>query len=95
MALNTYELTATVTVAAGTLETPTMAGSPGGTPTPNSISYGSEATTAGYDVKPQTFLKGQLIVLDPSGTLFSLIGGGNLRQVTPAQETGGFIGTSN
>jgi hypothetical protein len=44
---------------------------------------------------PTTYLKGQLIALDPAGQLFTAIGAGNLRQVTPAQEDGGSYGTAN
>jgi hypothetical protein len=36
---------------------------------------------------------GQEIALDPAGALFTQVGSGNLRQVTPAQETGGSYGT--
>ncbi|HEY2638964.1 MAG TPA: hypothetical protein VGI66_03645 [Streptosporangiaceae bacterium] len=94
MAINNYVLTATVTVAAGTPAT-VVAGEPG---TGGPAGYGNVGETAGTWAQPwpTTFLKGQLIALDPAGQLFAAIGSGNLRQVTPAQESGGLgIGTSN
>ncbi|MGH3305046.1 MAG: hypothetical protein ACRDOK_25940 [Streptosporangiaceae bacterium] len=97
MAINNYVLSATVTVPAGTAAT-VIAGEPG-TGGVASL-FGTEATVAGTygDVRPTTFRPGQLIALDPAGQLFAAIGGGNLRQVTRAQETGGGYnsgGTSN
>lgn len=93
MAINQYELTATVVVPAGAPAV-VVAGEPG---TAGPAGYGSEATAAGTygDVRPVTYNKGQLIALDPTGQLYAAIGAGNLRQVTAAQESGGGFGTSN
>lgn len=90
MAINNYILTGQITVAAGTAAT-VVAGEPG---TAGASGYGSVSTTGG-PTWAQTYLKGQLIALDPAGALFAAIGGGNLRLVTPAQETGGSYGTAN
>jgi hypothetical protein len=97
MAINQYVLTATVTVAAGTPAT-AVAGEPmtGGL----ASVAGTIAETAGAwaDPGPRTFLKGQKIMLDPAGSLFTAIGSGNLRQITPLPgdgATGGYYGTSN
>lgn len=100
MAVNQYVFGATITIPAGTIESQTMAGSPAGTPTPNSIGFGTEATTAGYDVKPITYSKGQLINLDPTGPVYSALttAGAVLTQVTRSREggtSGGIYGTSN
>jgi hypothetical protein len=62
--------------------------------------FGTITETAGTwaDVKPATFLKGQKIMLDPAGQLFTAIGSGNLRQISPLPgdgATGGYYGTSN
>lgn len=65
------------------------------------LGVGSGATSGGERLWPEpamgpvTFPKGQLIALDPAGPLFAQIGAGNLQLVTPAQETGGFLGTFN
>jgi hypothetical protein len=96
MAINNYLLTATVTVPAGTAAT-VVPGEPG---TGGPAGFGIKASVAGTygDVRPVTYQLGQLIALDPTGQLFTAIGGGNLRLVTPAQETGGGYnsgGTSN
>ncbi|MGH3300578.1 MAG: hypothetical protein ACRDOK_02650 [Streptosporangiaceae bacterium] len=94
MAINLYEVTAQTTIAAGTPDT-VVAGEPmtGGL----ASMAGTVGLTPGTWAQPWpvTFLKGQLIALDPSGQLYTAIGAGNLRQVTPAQETGLGIGTSN
>lgn len=94
MTINQYRLTAAVTIPAGTLATAT-AGEPGtGAP----AGYGNAAVaspdTTGI-LFPYTFHIGQLIALDPTGPMYALIGGGNLVQVTLAQDTGGVYGTSN
>jgi hypothetical protein len=97
MAVNRYILTSPVTLAAGTAAT-VVAGEPG---TGGAAGFGNASTTGGERVwaepasGPVTYPKGQLIALDPAGPLFTQIGGGNLALVTPAQETGGFLGTSN
>jgi hypothetical protein len=70
-------------------------GEPGSGP---EAGYGSSPVknNSGVAPWPTTYYVGQLIALDPAGALYSLIGSGNLRQVTPAQETGGLgWGTSN
>lgn len=93
MAINQYELTATVTVPAGTAAT-VVAGEPG---TGGAAGYGNQASVAGTygDIRPVTYKIGQLIALDPTGQLYAAIGAGNLRLVTPSQESGGGFGTSN
>lgn len=94
MAINNYVLTATVTLAAGTPAT-VVAGEPG---TGGAAGYGNIGETAGTWAQPwaTTFYEGQLIRLDTAGQLYAAITAGNLRQVTPAQESGGLgIGTSN
>ena len=94
MAINQYRLTAAVTVGVGTLATVT-AGEPG---SGGAAGYGNSAVaspdTTGV-LFPYTFLKGQLIMLDPTGPMYALIGGGNLQLVTLGQETGGVYGTAN
>jgi hypothetical protein len=92
MALSKYELTATVTVAAGTVSTP-VAGEPG---TGGAAGYGNSSVTAGGEALwPTTFIKGTVIELDPAGSLFAAIGAGNLKSYTAAQESGGIDGVSN
>jgi hypothetical protein len=93
MAVNQYELTATVTVPAGTPAT-VVAGEPG---TGGAAGYGNQASVAGTygDIRAVTYKIGQLIALDPAGQLYTAIGAGNLRLVTPSQESGGGFGTSN
>jgi len=90
MAINRYVLTADVTVPAGTAAT-VVAGEPG---TGGAAGFGGAPTTGG-PVWARTYKRGQLIDLDPAGSQFTAIGAGNLRQVTPAQETGGSLGTGN
>lgn len=97
MAINQYVLTANVTVPAGTPDTP-VAGEPmtGGL----SSESGTVDETPGTWAQPwaTTFVKGQKIMLDPSGQLFTAIGSGNLRQISPVPgdgATGGYYGTSN
>jgi hypothetical protein len=94
MAVNTYVVNTTTTIAAGTAAT-VVAGEPG---TGGAAGFGNAATSAGYDVKPLTFYRGQLIKLDPTGPLYTAIGAGNLTQVTRTAEagtSGGQWGTSN
>lgn len=91
MALSRYELTATVTVAAGTVATP-VAGEPG---TGGAAGFGNSATTGGEALWPTTFIRGTVIMLDPAGSLFTAIGAGNLKSFTAAQESGGIDGVSN
>lgn len=96
MAINRYVLTSTVAIAAGTPAT-VVAGEPG---TGGPAGYGNAGTvTAGGESNwpaGQSLLKGMIIMLDPTGPLFTQIGAGNLQLVTPAQETGGTgLGTSN
>lgn len=91
MALNKYVLTATVTIAAGTLATP-VAGEPG---TGGAAGYGNAATSAGYGVFPQVITKGTPIVLDPAGVLFAAIGAGNLRAYVPGTDDVSHAATAN
>ena len=90
MALNRYVLTAQVTVSAGTAAT-VVAGEPG---TEGPAGYGGVATTGG-PLWPTTYLKGQAIVLDPAGSLFAAIGGGNLRAWVDGQDTSGHAALGN
>lgn len=92
-ALSTYIVVNTTTVPAGVAAT-VVAGEPG---TGGPAGFGSESVVAGTygDVRPVTYKAGQLIALDPAGELYAAIGAGNLRLVTPGQETGGTLGTSN
>jgi hypothetical protein len=87
MALNRYVLTADTTVAAGTAATVT-AGEPG---TGGAAGFGNRATTGG-PLWPTTFAKGQLIVLDPAGSLFTAIGAGNLRAYVQGSDDVGHQG---
>ncbi len=90
MAVNKYVLVADVTLAAGTAAT-VVAGEPG---TGGAAGFGGAPTTGGPPWAV-TYKRGQEIVLDPAGGLFTQIGGGNLRQITPSQESGGVLGTAN
>jgi hypothetical protein len=77
MALNRYVLTASVTVAAGTV-------------TGGSFGTASSAGAAGAWAEPWpvTFLAGTAIVLDPAGPLFTTIGSGNLRAWADTEAVG-------
>jgi hypothetical protein len=90
MALNRYVLTATVTVAAGMAAT-VVAGEPG---TGGAAGYGGAPTTGG-PLWPTTYLKGQVIVLDPAGSWFTAIGAGNLRAFADTDAVNHFTGVSN
>lgn len=90
MAVNRYELTATVTVAAGTVSTP-VAKEPG---TGGAAGRGNSSTVSG-SLWPVTYQAGQVIALDPAGGLYAAIGAGSLRLFTAAQEDGGSLGTAN
>jgi hypothetical protein len=74
MTVNRYILTSTVVVPTGTAAALT-AGEPG---TGGAAGYSNAATTGG-PLWGTTFAKGQAIMLDPAGPLFSQIGAGNLR----------------
>lgn len=80
MALSRYVLTATVTVAAGTLTTPAVAGEPG---TGGAAGCGNASTSAGYGIWPTSWLQGTPVYIDQSTTggaaLYAAIGAGNLR----------------
>ena len=90
MAVNRYILTAQVTLAAGTPAT-VVAGEPG---TGGASGFGSAPTTGG-PVWPTTLLKGQAIMLDPAGPLYTLIGAGNLRAWVDGQDNVGHLGLHN
>ena len=92
MALNKYVLTATVTVPAGTITTPVVAGEPG---TGGAAGHGNSSTSAGYGLWPHTFIEGTAIVLDPAGPLFTAIGAGNLRAYTQGTDDVGHAALSN
>jgi hypothetical protein len=90
VAVNRYILTATVNLAAGTAAT-VVAGEPG---TGGAAGFGGAPTTGG-PVWPTTFLKGQAIMLDPAGSLYTAIGAGNLRAFVDGQDTVGHACLSN
>lgn len=90
MALNRYVLTAAVTVAAGTAAT-VVAGEPG---TGGPAGFGSAPTTGG-PLMATTFAKGQVILLDPAGPLYTQIGAGNLRAYVQGQDDVGHAGLHN
>jgi hypothetical protein len=90
MTVSRFVLTADVTVAAGTAATVT-AGEPG---TGGASGYGNRATTGG-PVWPTTFAKGQVIVLDDAGPVYSQIGAGNLRAYVQGTDDRGPSGVSN
>jgi hypothetical protein len=83
MALNRYVLTATVAVTAGTPAT-LVAGEPA---TGGAAGFGSASTTSG-PLWPQTYIKGQVIMLDPASALYSAIGAGNLRAWSDSEAVG-------
>ena len=90
MAVNRYVLTATVQLAAGTAAA-VVAGEPG---TGGAAGFGGAPTTGG-PVWPTTLLKGQAIMLDPAGPLFTQIGAGNLRAFVDGTDTVGHGCLSN
>ena len=91
MALNRYVLTSTVVVAAGTATT-VVAGEPG---TGGAAGFGNESISAGAEDWPTTFVAGTVIVLDPTGALYTAIGGGNLRAYVQGQDDVGHAALSN
>jgi hypothetical protein len=90
MAINRYVLTAQVTVAAGTPAT-LVAGEPG---TGGPAGFGSAPTTGG-PIWPTTYMKGQVIMLDPAGALYTQIGAGNLRAFVQGQDDVGHLCLGN
>ena len=88
MTVQRYILTSTVVVAAGAAATAVA-----GEPTTQNL-FGSEPVVSA-GTWPVTYQQGQPIMLDPAGPLYALIGAGNLKADTAAQETGGLNGTSN
>lgn len=80
-----------MTVAAGTPATP-VAGEPG---TGGAAGYGNAATSAGYGVFPQVFVKGTPIVLDPAGAVYAAIGSSNLRAYVQGQDDVSHASLSN
>jgi hypothetical protein len=91
MALNRYVLTADVTITPGTAVT-LVAGEPGtGAP----AGPGNAATTGG-ELQAVTYHKGQVIMLDPAGSVYAAIGAGNLRAFTQGtDDISHFAGVSN
>lgn len=90
MAVNRYVVTATTVVAAGAPAT-VVAGEPG---TGGASGFGSAPTTGG-PIWPTTYLKNQVIMLDPAGPLYTLIGAGNLRAFVDGQDTVGHLALTN
>lgn len=91
MALSRYVLTATVPVPAGTPATVT-AGEPG---TGGAAGHGSASISAGIGYFAQTFIAGQVVVLDPASALYTAIGAGNLRAYVQGQDDVGHAALSN
>jgi hypothetical protein len=90
MAINRYVLTSTVTVTAGTAAT-VAAGEPGtGAP----AGPGNAATTGG-PLFTTTYVRGQVIELDPAGPVYAQIGAGNLRAFVQGQDDVGHQMLSN
>jgi hypothetical protein len=87
MAVNRYVVTADTTVPAGTAAT-VVAGEP------STGGWGGFATTGG-PLMATTYRRGQVIVLDPAGTLYGLIGAGNLRAYVQGQDDVGHAALSN
>lgn len=90
MALNRYVVTADTTVVAGTPAV-VVAGEPG---TGGAAGFGSAPTTGG-PLMNTTYRRNQVILLDPAGPLFTLIGAGNLRAWVDGQDAVGRPGISN
>jgi hypothetical protein len=90
VAVQRYVLTAAVTVPAGTA----AALAPGEPGTGAPAGYGSAATTGG-PLWPVSYARGQVIMLDPAGPLYSQIGAGNLRAWADGQDSAGRPGISN
>ena len=90
VAINRYVLTSTVTVGTGTAAT-VVAGEPG---TGSPAGPGNAATTGG-PLWPTTYQQGQLIELDPAGTLFAAIGSGNLRAYVQGSDDVGHQALAN
>jgi hypothetical protein len=91
MALSRYVLTGNVSIPAGTAATVT-AGEPG---TGGAAGFGSAETASGYGYFGQSFIRGQVIVLDPAGALYSAIGAGNLRAYNQGQDDVGHAALAN
>jgi hypothetical protein len=89
MAVNKYIVTATTTIAAGALATPT-AGLPG---TGGVASHGSAATTGG-PLWATTFLAGTPLVLDTASALYTALSA-NLRAYVPGQDDRGGAALAN
>ncbi|HYK70435.1 MAG TPA: hypothetical protein VEV45_20995 [Streptosporangiaceae bacterium] len=91
MAVNRYVLTADVALAAGTVST-VVAGEPG---TGGAAGFGNSSTTGGPLWPTNLLRKGQAIMLDPAGPLYTSIGAGNLRAFVDGQDTVGHFGLTN
>ena len=79
-----------MTVSAGTAAT-VVAGEPG---TGGPAGHGDAATTGG-PLFPVTYPVGMAVVLDPAGTVFAGMGGGNLRAFTDGTDNVGHAALSN
>ena len=90
MALQRYVVATTTTVGAGTAAT-VVAGEP---ETGGAAGYGSAATTGG-PLWPITYRAGQVLILDPAGSLYAAIGAGNLRAYVQGQDDSGHAALSN
>jgi hypothetical protein len=92
MAVSRYVVVADTTVPAGTAAAP-VAGEPA---TGGAAGYGSAATTGG-PLWATAYARGQVIVLDPAGSLYAAIiaAGGTLRAFTDGTDAAGRPGISN
>lgn len=82
MALNRYVVTADTILPAGTATA--VAGGQG-----NTVSWSGTGGLA------PTLRRGQVLMLDPAGALYTAIGAGNLRPWVDGQDTVGHAGLSN
>lgn len=98
MALSRYVLTATVTTVPDVAAT-VVAGEPatGGAAGFGNAAAPSPATAGRYGLWPQTFIIGQVIVLDPvpANGLYAAIGAASLRPYVQGQDDRGGAALSN
>jgi hypothetical protein len=99
MAINRYRLTSKVTLPSGTFSHDDISsGTPSVTPgvgAPANFGTGSYAqgvgvygSGAGTVAGSTTWLAGMELLLDPTGTLYTAIGAGNLVQITAVDDVG-------
>lgn len=92
MAVGRYVITASVTVAAGTVAT-MVAGEPG---TGGAAGFGNTAISAGAEDWPTSFVAGTVIVLDTGSALYTALNGaGALRPYVQGQDDVGHAALAN